>query len=257
MGNQTYLAAAEFIYDWAKDHGVVDSSNGAVYDGVSVGDNCSSISHYQWSYNQGTALLTAAAMWNATSDPKWQNEVNLLAKRVPFFFEGGVAYEPNCEDQPLGAQAACTMDQKSFKNVLIKSMALASKWAPFVATQFSQLISTTATAAASACVCGTGTQCPLKWRGDPQSNCNGDYGIGQQMDALEAVISTLNPDVEGPVTGKTGGTSASDPNAGTNVTPEELADTRPITGGDKAGAAILTILVTVTWLGGCVFLLLP
>ena len=246
------------MYDWAKAHGLVDPQNGAIYDGVSVADNCTTVSHYQWTYNQGTALQAVAALWNATSDQKWKDEVNLIAQGVPFFFKNGVAYEPNCEDQPQGSQAACTMDQKSFKNVLIKAMATSAKWAPWTDGQFSQLLGSTARAAATACQCGTGTQCPLKWSGSVSDDCNGDYGIGQHMDALEAVISTLNPFVGGPVTQKAGGTSKSDPNAGKGPkSAEELADEKPITGGDKAGAAILTILVTATWLGGCVFLLLP
>ena len=155
LGNNSYIAAAETIYDWAKAHNLIDADKGYVYDGVSLNDNCTSVSHYQWSYNQGTALQAVAALWNATGDQKWKDETNLIAKGVGFFFKNGVAYEANCEDQPQGSQAACTMDQKSFKNVLIKGMATASKWAPYIASTMQPLIGTTAQAAATACDCGS------------------------------------------------------------------------------------------------------
>lgn len=198
-------------------------------------------------------------MWNATSDQKWHQEVDNIIKGLPFFFENGVAKEQNCEDNPINTPGGCSMDQKSFKNVLIKAMAVTAKYAPWTATQLQQMIGTTAQAAAKACVCGdTKNKCPLNWIGDPNANCNGDYGIGQHMCALEAIISTLNPQVGGPITQATGGISLSDPNAGHGANdPYDAYLHSPVTTGDKAGAGILTLLVTVSWLAGAVWLLWP
>ena len=236
--------------------GLVDRQSGAVYDGVSVDNNCSQIDRPQWSYNAGTALQAAAALWNATSDQKWHDEVDLIVKGLDYFVQDGAIVERNCENNPADA-TGCTMDQKSFKNVLVKGMAVTAKYCPWTAAQLDQMIGANAQAAAKACVCGTGNQCPLAYTGDSNANCNGDYGIGQQMDALEAIISTLNPEVAGPVTQSTGGTSQSDPNAGSGTSDSSNSLTQPAKTSDKAGGAILTIVVVLGWLGGCVFLLWP
>jgi len=42
-----------------------------VYDGTSDTDNCSSIDHLQFSYNQGIYLFGAAMMYNYVSNPFW------------------------------------------------------------------------------------------------------------------------------------------------------------------------------------------
>ena len=259
LKNQTYLDAASRSYDWMTSKGLVDPKTGAVYDGVSISDNCATVDQLRWTYNAGTALQAVAAMWNATSDPKWQTAVNLIVSGVPFFFENGVIKEQNCEDNPINTPGGCSMDQKSFKNVLLKGMAVTAKYCPWTAGQLQPMIDSSADAAAKACVCGNAqNQCPLKWIGDPNANCNGDYGIGQHMCALEAIISTLNPEVAGPITQATGGSSQSDPNAGTGpVDPYVQYLQSPVSTGDKAGAGILTLLVTVSWLSGAVWLLWP
>jgi len=70
--------------------------------------------------------------------------------------------------------------------------------------------------------------------------------------AALSVIGTnlLTPDMA-PLTKSTGGTSASDPEAGTtspNTQPD--APTTPITTSDRAGAGILTFLIIVGVIGG-------
>lgn len=57
-----------------------------------------------------------------------------------------------------------------------------------------------------------------------------------------------------PKTAVTGGTSESKPDAGTESDPTELLHTSPITTGDQAGAAILTILCAIIIVGGSVWL---
>jgi mannan endo-1,6-alpha-mannosidase len=60
------------------------------------------------------------------------------------------------------------------------------------------------------------------------------------MSVLGALLSILPVPV--PLTNTTGGTSKGDPDAGTNSTASETIF-RPVTTGDKAGAAILTMTV--------------
>lgn len=65
------------------------------------------------------------------------------------------------------------------------------------------------------------------------------------MSALSVIQATLIQKVKPPVTADTGGTSKSDPTAGTQGdSPDPLQPllTRRITAGDRVGAAIMTAL---------------
>ena len=80
------------------------------------------------------------------------------------------------------------------------------------------------------------------------------------MSALSVIQANLITKVAPPVTQNSGGTSKGDPNAGsTGDNPTKAQnlpsiDTRLITGGDKAGASILTILVLCGLVGGTVWI---
>jgi mannan endo-1,6-alpha-mannosidase len=54
---------------------------------------------------------------------------------------------------------------------------------------------------------------------------------------------------DGPLTAGTGGTSKSDPTAGTGENKPEKANLRVIVTGDRVGAGILTVVVLCAWLG--------
>jgi mannan endo-1,6-alpha-mannosidase len=98
-------------------------------------------------------------------------------------------------------------------------------------------------------------------------------GVGQQMSALEMTLSVLvsfdDPDPYGngtdtgrprsgikpPTTGTTGGTSASNPNAGHN--PDQPKDGElayPVQQKDRVGAWFLTVVVVVTAIAAAIFL---
>ena len=59
-----------------------------------------------------------------------------------------------------------------------------------------------------------------------------------------------------PKSAATGGTSESDPDAGNDATTAPEIKFSTITTGDKAGAAILTILIVVSVVGGGIWLML-
>ena len=95
---------------------------------------------------------------------------------------------------------------------------------------------------------------------------DGTYGVGQEMSAL-AVIQSLMLDVPTedavtftpPLTSSTGGNSTSNPSAGTGGNKPKFQPavfTDKITAGDKAGAAILTIVVVTFVIGGSLWLVL-
>ena len=68
---------AEKAWDWSVGVGLIDDQFN-VYDGTSVGNNCTTIDHLQWSYNVGVFLLGAAYMWNIVSDGCWLRDRPLL-----------------------------------------------------------------------------------------------------------------------------------------------------------------------------------
>ena len=74
------------------------------------------------------------------------------------------------------------------------------------------------------------------------------------MSALSVVGAALAKPEMAPLSLESGATSTSDPNAGmTNNSPQEL---RPITAGDRAGAAILTIIICVSLVGTMVWIVI-
>lgn len=79
------------------------------------------------------------------------------------------------------------------------------------------------------------------------------------MSALEIVQTQLLNfgSYMGPVNATHGGTSVGDPSAGSGGTDSNnvaLVDVTPATTGDKAGAAILTILIGSTVVGGALWM---
>lgn len=111
-------------------------------------------------------------------------------------------------------------------------------------------LATSAKAAALQCSGGAnGRMCGLSWR--LGAKWDGSQGAGQQMAAMEIVLSNMIDAVKPPLTSSSGGTSEGNPAAGIGVygkTPPVPGVLVPPTAGAKAGAAILTILAFL-WAG--------
>jgi mannan endo-1,6-alpha-mannosidase len=75
------------------------------------------------------------------------------------------------------------------------------------------------------------------------------------MAALSVMGTTLMTPQMAPLSQKTGATSQSDPNAGDTST-STVVTFKPITTGDKAGAAILTILVCIAMVASMIWITL-
>jgi len=90
-----------------------------------------------------------------------------------------------------------------------------------------------------------GNQCGMKWT---KSTFDGEVGVGEQMSVLEVLQSNLAPYIPGPLSAATGGTSQGDPSAGSNS--KKPVTLNAITGGDKAGAGILTTILLIAMIGG-------
>ena len=75
------------------------------------------------------------------------------------------------------------------------------------------------------------------------------------MAALSTIGSTLIDGSMAPLSQKSGAKSESNPNAG-QTQPGNNLTLKPITTADKAGAAILTIIICIGMVGGMVWIVL-
>ena len=152
------------------------------------------------------------------------------------------------------AKQTCNYDQPSFKTYLGRWMALATQMAPFTASYVMPRIQGSAQAAAQQCTgtyAGSTNTCGRRWY---QNVWDGANGVGEQMSALSIIQSNLITKVAPPVTANSGGTSKSNPAAGTgsdtgNTAPSNEIATRVIGTSDRAGAGILTALTLVLIFG--------
>ncbi|KAK0867850.1 hypothetical protein LTR87_014448 [Friedmanniomyces endolithicus] len=188
-GNETYSDWATKIWNWSVTSGLVGSGY-HVYDGSSDADgaNCSSVDHDEWSYNIASYLHGAAHMSAHTNASIWTAIVNNLLDTAtttffsPFPNATGIMYEPICEKQ-----AACSTDQSSFKGSLANWMGKTAVLVPSVSQKIMALLGSSAQGAAAGCSGGNGT-CGTKWY---VGGFDGQVGFGQQLSALDAVLSLL------------------------------------------------------------------
>jgi len=135
------------------------------------------------SYLHGAAHMSAhtnASIWTAIVN-------NLLDTATTTFFSPfpnatGIMYEPICEKQ-----AACSTDQSSFKGSLANWMGKTAVLVPSVSQKIMALLGSSAQGAAAGCSGGNGT-CGTKWY---VGGFDGQVGFGQQLSALDAVLSLL------------------------------------------------------------------
>ncbi|KAH8846847.1 hypothetical protein MCOR27_007692 [Pyricularia oryzae] len=243
-GNTTYSDAAEKTYDWLWSVNYIDHDTYKVYDGGHVEHNCTDINKAQFSYSIAVLTQATAFLWNITSNEKWKTATTKLTESLlRDFFADGAAFELPCETTPGG----CTADMLSFKGYVHRWMSVVTQVAPFTAATVIPALKKSAEACIKQCTGGpTGRACGFYWtRGtyiDP--SVDKTTGAGERMDALAAVSSLLVSEVAAPLTGKDGGTSQGNPNAGIPKSNDRTLS--EITSGDKAGASFLTLLTMVS-----------
>ncbi|KAF4509883.1 hypothetical protein G6O67_001820 [Ophiocordyceps sinensis] len=253
-GNQTYADWADRTWDWMVQVKFIDEY-WRVFDGAHIGTNCTNIVPFQFSYNAGGFLLGAAAMYNFTDSPKWKNRLDKLLEGSKVFFTGPdkkIMTEVACE--PVDR---CNLDQQSFKAYLSRWLAAVTQWAPHTYKVIMPYLRASAVAAAKQCVGGAnGRMCGLKWN---QDKYDGSTGVGQQMAAMEVTLSCMVKQRAPPLTEKTGGTSKGSPGAGSNDIGREHPPGpiyKPLTAGDRAGAAVITIVAIAGMLVGMFWIFL-
>lgn len=253
-GNDTYLDVAEQVFDWLVDVGyVVLKTQGNVYDGAEIDDNCTSITTYEWSYNHGVVLGGLAYMYNASNGSSvWeQRVVQILGGATSYFFSNGIMYESACQ---TSTTVNCNNDQRSFKSIFSRMLGLTSVLVPSTQSTVDDLLTQSAAAAAKSCDGGTdGHTCGLDWT---KGTNDGYYGLGEQMCALEVMQNLLIHDRPAPYRANNGGTSTGDANAGMNTTSTNvLQNDLNIKTSDRAGAAVITAVILMVVLGGSLWML--
>ncbi|KAI1617773.1 mannan endo-1,6-alpha-mannosidase [Exophiala viscosa] len=249
-GNQTYADWAEKAWDWVSAIGLRDADYN-FYDGSDDTINCSQIDHDQWTYNAGTFLIGAANMYNFTNGSSvWEERLNGIIGNLKVFLKNDIMYEAACE-----AAGTCDTDQQSFKAYLARWIAAAIVKAPFTYDSLKPILEASATAAAATCTGGTnGTSCGNKWY---TGSYDGTTGVGEQMSALEVIQSNLLTVVAAPVTEDSGGTSKGDSSAGsTSDIDQSDLDKSVVTTKDRAGAALLTVLICFVMIGGALWIMI-
>ncbi|CAJ2503710.1 Uu.00g111040.m01.CDS01 [Anthostomella pinea] len=264
-GNSTYADWAVTSWDWMRSVKLIDE-NYRIRDGVSIKDNCATLTPYEFSYNVGAFLVGAAAMVEYTNNTKQSSDVDMWHDRVDgllnntelIFFYGNdtadkVMIEIACEPVNL-----CDVDQMSFKAYLSRWMAATTKWAPWTFDRIKTLLQNSATAAADQCTGGSnGRMCGLKWANN-SGQWDGTIGVGQQMAAMEVVLANMIQQAQAPVTDGTGGTSVGNPSAGGSDEGRYDPVTwrhGSISNGDRAGAIICTVFVLGSFLAALVFMI--
>lgn len=178
---------------------------------------------------------------------KWQARVDgLLNRTLNLFFPDNIAYEVACEPR-----MSCTTDMLSFKGYVHRWLAQMTRVAPFTAERTLPILRDSAQAAIKQCTGGeNGRTCGFQWS---SGTYDGVTGAGEVMNVLSAVSALMVDQTDAPVTNSTGGTSKGDPDAGSQGHDYEM-EYPPTTTGDKAGAAIITLLMlmgavsTFTWM---------
>ncbi|KAJ5623862.1 CAZyme family GH76 [Penicillium lagena] len=247
--NHTYADWAERIWDWSATTPLLSEAGWTIADTTSCASQCTDHGDFQWSYNYGTYISGAAYMYNHTDGAeKWKDGINGLWGTAQQFFptlgfdgdEGNTMAEISCE---LGED--CDRNQSCFKAFFSTWLAFMTTLVPFTTEQVMAKLRTSAQGAAKQCTGGTnGQQCGRRWY---QSTWDGTQGLEQQMSALGIFSASLVDDQQAPLTSRTGGTSKSNPGAGTSNSNDDAPQLRPITTGDQAGAGIVTVMFVAGW----------
>ncbi|KKY21918.1 putative glycoside hydrolase family 76 protein [Phaeomoniella chlamydospora] len=254
-GNTTYA-------DWAEkvppDSPFSSEGNAlTVWDNTNTDDNCTTVDHYLWTYNAGTMIAGSAYMYNYTNGSStWQTRLEQLLEGAwtyfPSEYGSNTMSEIECE-----VKANCNNDQSSFKAYLSRWLGVTTLLAPFTASEIQAKLYNSSIGAAGQCVGGdNGRLCGRRWY---STTWDGSSGVGQQMAAMSVIGTQLLTQDMVPKSYSTGGTSTT--NSSSEVESIDGSSSNPsstssITTKDKAGAAILTILVCVSTAAAAMFMIL-
>lgn len=239
-GNESYTEWAGKVWDWVELHQFVKTSDDVypVYDGGYIEDNCSDVVSLEWTYNSGLYMAGAAFMYNHTNETKWLDRAEKIWGRSKVFFMDNttIMYEAAC--QPT---LKCNNDQRCFKGIYSRFLGLTCLMAPTLNEEIQNHLELTTPGVLQSCTGGSdGHTCGMAWS---YSGWDGYYGMGEQMSALEALQNRLIWTKQGPLTSDTGASSSGNGSAGLDSATDLVQNTLSIQTKDKAGAAILTVIL--------------
>ncbi len=249
--NDSYVDWAEKVWDWMYEKQFVNQSNGwwSVYDGASVDNDCKNVSQLQWTYNMGLMMAGSAYLYNYTKNETWLNRTENLVKGSAVFFKNNIMYEAAC--QPANS---CNQDQRCFKAILARCMGLTALMAPSTNSTIMKRIEESALAAAGSCDGGSdGHTCGMNWFNKTYDN---NYGLGEEMAALEIMQNLRIWQRPAPYTASTGGSSQGDPAAGVKNLDDNATQPLTILSKDKGGAAIITVIIGASIIGSAIWLVI-
>lgn len=248
----TYLEVAEKVYDWMWGVGFFVESDGVmtIYDGAEDTGNCTSLTLHKWSYTYGIFMAGAAYLYNSTGNLKWKDAATEIVSASTYFFNNSIMTETTC-----ATGDNCNNDQRSFRSLFSRCLGLTAVLIPDTFDQIvNDWLTPSAEAAAQSCSGdGENYTCGENWS---VLGWDGKYGLGEQMSALECIMSLITVKHD-PLTPETGGSyTDSDVSAGNSTTESTNTSLIDISTKDKAGAAVLTAVALGTILGGSVWMIL-
>ncbi|CAI7616258.1 hypothetical protein N7533_012843 [Penicillium manginii] len=247
--NQTYAQWAEHIWDWSATTPLLKEKNWNIADSTTPATQCTDHGDWQWTYNYATYISGAAYMHNYTNgtESKWKEGVEGLLGTSEQFYptkgfgkdDGSILVEITCE-----AIEKCDRNQRTFKAYFASWLAWLTLIVPGTSDQIMPKLQTSAVAATKTCV-KNGHLCGIQWY---MQASDGTDGLEQQLAVLGVLNANLVPlKNAAPFSSDNGGTSKSNPNAGTNSSSTNTVIQKPITTGDRAGAGILTVIFVTGW----------
>ena len=164
---------------------------------------------------------------------------------------GDILEEYNCE-----IPNNCDENSAFFKGFLATWLATMTTLVPGWTQQIVPKLKASAVGAAQQCSGGSnGHLCGIHWY---QSTWDGTTGPGRESSALGVMSASLIGEKADavPKSVKTGGKSKPDPNAGTGGSSNPTSPTvlGPVSTGDKAGAAIVTIIFVCGWIAAMTYM---
>ncbi|EGW33840.1 uncharacterized protein SPAPADRAFT_70097 [Spathaspora passalidarum NRRL Y-27907] len=187
-GNRTYFDIANKVWKWMDDVGFLGEDtkgNFWLFDGAEIEDDCRKITVLRWSYNYGIVLSGSAYMYNITEDEVWKNRTKeILDASLSFFFHNKIMQETTCVDKDN-----CNNDQRSFRSLFARGLVLTSLVMPETRSKIMPYLKKSAAGAAASCSGGSdGISCGMDWS---KGKWDGVYGLGEQVSALETIMSLI------------------------------------------------------------------